>query len=80
MPQAKVDKCTCHLLALCLIIGAFAVDCNVMAADLAMQARTLQTYFRTLGCQIMDMKSHKEARLTVPLKFPEVRQRRKRAR
>lgn len=81
-----------HMFALCLRIDDYATDTELIAKDLSQSTHSINTLFKSMGCQIAkltltDLKrlglpdsaaEAKRALLKVPLEFPKLRGKRRR--
>ncbi|KAK4785262.1 hypothetical protein SAY86_001951 [Trapa natans] len=78
MPIEKIDLLISHVLVLCLFVDDFQTSPIDIASDLKMSPVELRKYFENLGCKFSMQKKIPYAKLIVPLKFPELRRRRRR--
>lgn len=78
LPVDKINLLISYVLVLTLHVDEFRTDPSDIAKDLRMSPITLRSHFENLGCKFSREKSLLFATLPVPLKFPSVRQRRRR--
>ncbi|PKI39886.1 DNA-directed RNA polymerase I subunit rpa49 [Punica granatum] len=78
MPAEKINLLISYILVLCLFVDDFKTDPTDIAKDLRMKPVTLRPLFENLGCKLSVQKMTVYAKLPVPLKFPELRRRRRR--
>lgn len=69
-----------YILVLTLFVDNFKTDPTDVARDLKMTIQTLRPYYQQLGCKISRENFSEQSLVTLPapLKFPELRRRRRR--
>ncbi|XP_010062676.2 DNA-directed RNA polymerase I subunit rpa49 [Eucalyptus grandis] len=78
LPSEKIDLLISYVLVLTLFADDFRTDPTDIAKDLRMSSVTIRQHFEHLGCKFSREKNVLYAKLPVPLKFPELRRRRRR--
>ncbi|XP_030525170.1 DNA-directed RNA polymerase I subunit rpa49-like isoform X2 [Rhodamnia argentea] len=78
LPSEKIDLLISYVLVLTLFADDFRTDPTDIAKDLRMSSVTIRQHFEHLGCKFKREKNVLYANLPVPLKFPELRKRRRR--
>ena len=74
----KRDLLISYVLVLTLIVDNFKTEFSDIAEDLRMPTGALRPHFEYLGCKFIREQNITLATLPAPLKFPEVRVRRRR--
>ncbi|KAI6690190.1 hypothetical protein NL676_027018 [Syzygium grande] len=78
LPSEKIDLLISYVLVLTLIADDFRTDPTDVSKDLRMSLVTTRQHFEHLGCKFSRENNVLYAKLPVPLKFPELRRRRRR--
>ncbi|KAL2936044.1 DNA-directed RNA polymerase I subunit rpa49 [Bienertia sinuspersici] len=78
LSDEKIGSLISYVLVLTLFIDEFQTDITDIAKDLKMSAFSLRPYFENLGCQFKRRNNAYFAHLSVPLKFPTIRRKRRR--
>ncbi|RDX82007.1 rpa49, partial [Mucuna pruriens] len=77
LPPEKISLLICYVLVLTLFSDEFRTDYTDIAKDLSMNAVPVRQLYEHLGCKISRQNSIWCATLPVPLKFPDLRQRKR---
>ncbi|KAG4949324.1 hypothetical protein AAZX31_15G157500 [Glycine max] len=77
LPPEKISLLICYVLVLTLFSDEFRTDYTDIAKDLSMNILPVRQLYEHLGCKISRQKNIFYATLPVPLKFPELRQRKR---
>ncbi|KAK7413041.1 hypothetical protein VNO78_04878 [Psophocarpus tetragonolobus] len=77
LPPEKNSLLIYYVLVLTLFSDEFRTDYTDIAKDLSMNALPVRQFYEQLGCKISRQKNMFFATLPVPLKFPELRQRKR---
>ncbi|KAK7329166.1 hypothetical protein VNO77_23315 [Canavalia gladiata] len=77
LPPEKINLLISYVLVLTLFSDEFRTDYTDIAKDLSMSAMPVRQLYEHLGCKISRQKDMWFATLPVPLKFPDLRQRKR---
>ncbi|TKY72759.1 DNA-directed RNA polymerase I subunit rpa49 [Spatholobus suberectus] len=77
LPPQKISLLISYVLVLTLFSDEFRTDYTDIAKDLSMSVVPVRQFYEQLGCKISRQKNSWCATLPVPLKFPELRQRKR---
>lgn len=77
LPPEKINLLICYVLVLTLFSDEFRTDYTDIAKDLSMNILPVRQLYEHLGCKISRQKNIMYATLPVPLKFPELRLRKR---
>ncbi|KAG4990642.1 hypothetical protein JHK87_024099 [Glycine soja] len=77
LPSEKINLLICYVLVLTLFSDEFRTDYTDIAKDLSMNILPVRQLYEHLGCKISPQKNILYATLPVPLKFPELRLRKR---
>lgn len=77
LPPEKISLLICYVLVLTLFSDEFRTDYTDIAKDLSMNILPVRQLYEHLGCKISRQKNIMYATLPVPLKFPELRLRKR---
>ncbi|ESW10773.1 hypothetical protein PHAVU_009G236700 [Phaseolus vulgaris] len=80
LPPEKISLLVCYVLVLTLFADDFLTDCVDIAKDLGMNVMAVRKVYEQLGCKFSRQKKSWDgwcATLPVPLKFPELRERKR---
>lgn len=69
---AHIDKLLCYALAIILHLEGFNANLSRVSHDFAIKSSKLATLFKSLGCSIKPEGNETFARLTAPVKLPDV--------
>ncbi|MED6197160.1 hypothetical protein PIB30_054131 [Stylosanthes scabra] len=78
LASEKISLLVCYILVLTLFSDEFDTDFCDISKDLKMSQLVVKQHYEHLGCKVRRKNSANHATLPVPLKFPEVRRKRKR--
>ncbi|XP_029128333.1 uncharacterized protein LOC109803772 [Cajanus cajan] len=77
LPPEKISLLICYVLVLTLFSDEFRTDYTDIAKDLSMSAMSVRQLYEQLGCKISRQSNCFFATLPVPLKFPDLRLRKR---
>ncbi|XP_027335914.1 DNA-directed RNA polymerase I subunit rpa49 [Abrus precatorius] len=77
LPPEKINLLICYILVLTLFSDDFRTSYTDIAKDLSMSVVPVRQLYEHLGCKISRQKDVWYATLPVPLKFPDLRQRKR---
>ncbi|KAL2323378.1 hypothetical protein Fmac_027757 [Flemingia macrophylla] len=77
LPPEKISLLVCHVLVLTLFSDEFHTDYTDIAKDLSMSTVSVRQLYEQLGCKISRQSRCFFATLPVPLKFPDLRLRKR---